>query len=220
MRRKTNSIHFRVLAFMLIYILLKLAGGTLGSLLLYPITLFVTFLHEFGHALAGILTGAAVDGMRINPDGSGYTVTQGGNPAIILMGGYLGSSVLGNVLLYIGAHKRRLTQMTLNGLSVAMAFAAIVWYESPESSVILVLFALALFFVANRTNWDQDVLMFLGVAAVFYILQDFNVGPKSDLAMYQQVVGIFPTQVWMYIWLGIAALLTYSNLKALFRGAW
>lgn len=110
--------------------------------------------------------------------------------------------------------------MTLNGLSVAMAFAAIVWYESPESSVILVLFALALFFVANRTNWDQDVLMFLGVAAVFYILQDFNVGPKSDLAMYQQVVGIFPTQVWMYIWLGIAALLTYSNLKALFRGAW
>jgi hypothetical protein len=75
-----------------------------------------------------------------------------------------------------------------------------------------------LFFVANKTNWDQDVLMFLGIAAVFYILQDFNVGPKSDLAAYTQVVGIFSTTVWMYIWLAIAAMLSYSNLKEIFKG--
>jgi hypothetical protein len=122
------------------------------------------------------------------------------------------------LLLYIGAHKRSITQLTLNGLSVAMAFAGIVWFESIESTTILLLFAGALFFVANRTNWDQDVLMFLGIAAVFYILQDFNVGPKSDLASYAQVVGIFSTTVWMYIWLAIAAMLSYSNLKEIFKG--
>ncbi len=218
MQRKSTAVHFRVLAMIIIYLMLKFIGGSLGNLALYPVTLFVTFLHEFGHALGGIFTGAAVEGMRINPDGSGYTVTRGGSAGIILMGGYLGSAVLGNLLLYIGAHKRSLTQMTLNGLSIAMAFAGIVWFESIESTVILFLFAGALFFVANRTNWDQDVLMFLGIAAVFYILQDFNVGPKSDLAMYQQVVGIFPTTVWMYIWLGIAAMLSYSNLKEIFKG--
>jgi Peptidase M50B-like len=185
----------------------------LGTLALYPVTLLVTFLHEFGHALGALLTGGGVQGLQINPDGSGYTITQGGNHAVVLMGGYLGSAVLGNLLFYIGARRRDLTRVTLQTLAILMAFAAIFWYESPISTLLLVLFAAALWYIAKQAAWAQMALMFLGLAAVLYIIQDFNVGPRSDLAMYEQVVGIFPQQIWMYVWLFFAGLLFFYNIR-------
>ena len=98
-------------------------------------------------------------------------------------------------------------------MALFMGLAGLIWYQSLESTLILWLFALSLAFVALRTNFDQDLLMFLGLAAVLYIIQDFNVGPGSDLAMYEKVVGIFPAQVWMYVWLALAAALFVWNLR-------
>lgn len=213
----TRNLHYRVIAMFMVYAILKFMGGSLGALLLYPVTMLVTFLHEFGHALGAILTGGTVDAMQINPDGSGYTVSRGGSPAIVLMGGYLGSAVLGNLLFRIGVKHRSLTQMTLVVLAILMALAGVVWFETFQSTIILFVFAAVLLFIARNTNWDQDVLIFLGLAAVLYIIQDFNVGPKSDLAMYENVVGIFPANVWMIIWLALAALLFWWNLRELFK---
>lgn len=213
----TNSVVGRLVAMTMIYVILKFFGGSFGQMALYPVTLLVTFLHEFGHAFGAILTGGMVEGMQINPDGSGYTITRGGNQAVILMGGYLGSAILGNLLLYIGAKARSITQGTLVVLSVLMAVAGIVWFQSFTSTAILLAFAFLLYFLASKTGWDRDALMFLGLAAVCYIIQDFNVGPKSDLAMYEQVVGFFPAQTWMIIWLVLAGLLSLYNLRNLLR---
>ena len=198
----------------LVYGVLKFAGGSFGNLVLYPVTLLVTFLHEFGHALGALLTGGTVEGMQINADGSGYTVTRGGSPGIVLMGGYLGSAVLGNVLFRIGAKHRSSTQTALVTLACVMALAGIIWFESFQSTGLLIGFAALLFFIARKTSWDQDVLMFLGLAAVLYIIQDFRVGPGSDLVMYEKTVGVFPSQIWMYIWVALAAILFYWNLRA------
>ncbi len=213
----TNQLHYRVLAMVVVYGILKFLGGSFGSLVLYPVTLLVTFLHEFGHAMGAILTGGGVEGMQINPDGSGYTVSRGGSPGVILMGGYMGSAIFGNLLFRIGVRHKALTQATLLTLGAIMALAGVVWFESFESTAILFAFAVSLFFIARKTNWDQDVLIFLGVAAVLYIIQDFNVGPQSDLVMYEKVVGIFPSQVWMYLWLAFAGLLFWWNLRAIFK---
>lgn len=206
----------RLFAMVLVYVILKFFGGSFGSLVLYPVTLLVTFLHEFGHALGAILTGGSVEGMQINPDGSGYTVTRGGNHAVVLMGGYLGSAVLGNLLFRIGVKHHTQAQNALYVLSFLMALTGILWFESFTSTGLLICFSAVLFFIARRSNWDQDVMMFLGLATVLYIIQDFNVGPKSDLAMYEQVVGILPSQGWMYLWLILAGGLFFLNLKALF----
>ena len=71
--------------------------------------------------------------------------------------------------------------------------------------------------MAARRSWEQDILMFLGLAAVLYIIQGCNVGPKSDLAMYEQVVGILPSEFWMFVWLGLAGFLFFLNLRRIFR---
>lgn len=212
-----TQLHFRVFAILLVYGVLKFMGGSFGTLLLYPVTMLVTFLHESGHAMGAILTGGSVEGLQVSSDGSGYTTTRGGSPGIVLMGGYLGSAILGNILFRIGARHHHLAQGTLLAMAIFMCLAGVVWFESFESTAILWLFALTLAFIALKTTLDQDVLMFLGLAAVLYIIQDFNVGPSSDLAMYEQVVGLFPAQVWMYIWLGLAAVLFYWNLSGVFR---
>jgi len=133
------------------------------------------------------------------------------------MGGYIGSAVLGNLLFYIGAKKGGWSQVTLQVLAILMVFSGLIWFGSLVSTGILIAFALALFFISRKTNWDRDVLMFLGLATILYILEDFRVGPSSDLAMYNDRVGIFPQQIWMYIWLVIAALLTLGNLRLIFR---
>jgi hypothetical protein len=212
---RMNSLHYRVLVIILVYGILKFMGGSFGALLLYPVTLFVTFLHEMGHALGALFTGGDVVGMQINANGSGFTQTRGGNIAVVLMGGYIGSAILGNILFYIGARKKAMTQFTLQALALLMLLAGVVWFQSLQSTGILIVFALVLLFIAARTNWDQQVLMFLGLAAVLYIIEDFNVGPSSDLAMYEQHVG-GPAGMWMYVWLILAGGLSLWNIKQIF----
>jgi hypothetical protein len=215
---RTNDLLFRLLAMLLVYGILKFYGGSFGHMALYPVTLLVTFLHEFGHALGALFTGGSVEGLQINPDGSGYTITRGGSQAVVLMGGYLGSAILGNLLFYIGAVKTRITHFALMTLAVLMAVTSIVWFESLTSTGLMFAFSLVLFLIVRYTNWDRDVLMFLGLAAALYIIQDFNVGPSSDLAQYEKVVGIFPAGIWMFIWLFFAGLLFFFSLRRMFRG--
>ena len=81
------------------------------------------------------------------------------------------------------------------------------------STILLLFYAVVLFFIAMRTNWDQNVAMFFGMTSVLYVIQDFQVGPGSDLMAYEQHIGIFPAQIWMYIWLIIVLVITWQNLR-------
>ena len=149
---RADPLHFRLLAMLLIYLILRFAGGLFGQLVLYPVTLLVTFLHEFGHALGAILTGGQVEGLQVNPDGSGYTATRGGSAGFILMGGYVGSAVLGNLLFRIGVKYKRFTQSTLLLLAGIMALVGVVWFESLISTAILFVFAGLLYAIVRRTT--------------------------------------------------------------------
>lgn len=205
----------RLTGMLLIYLLLRYFGGSFGQLALYPVTLLVAFLHELGHAAGAVLTGGDVLGLQVNLDGSGYTKSAGGLPGIILLGGYLGSIVFGNILLRLGARHGRLASQSLMVLAVLMALAGIIWFESLASTALLFAFAALLWILAARTNWDQDVLLFLGIATVLYILQDYRVGPGSDLVQYERLVGLFPTEVWRFVWLAGAIAITVWNLNGI-----
>ncbi|MFT6322298.1 MAG: hypothetical protein ACJAT4_003234 [Granulosicoccus sp.] len=61
--------------------------------------------------------------------------------------------------------------------------------------------------------------MFLGLASILYIIQDFDVGPSSDLKAYAEHMIIFPEVVWRYLWLGIAVLLCLFNLRLIFSSS-
>ncbi len=213
-----NNTLLRILTILIVYLLIKFFGGDIGRLILKPINLFVTYLHEFGHAFGALVTGGKVVSLQVNGDGSGVTTTIGGSKTVILMGGYIGSAIFGNLLFYIGAKKPRIAQFAVYTLASTMAISAVVWFTSWYTSAFLLIFAIALYFLATKTNLDRDILMFLGLASIIFIVQDFNVGPSSDLKAYAEHLIIFPAKVWMYIWLIIVIVLCFFNFRMIFRG--
>jgi hypothetical protein len=97
-----------------------------GDILTYPFRLFVTYVHETGHALANILTLGHVTGMVVNPDGSGTTYSVGGIRIITSSAGYLGSTLFGALLLLlcrqVNNAPKILTGLALGVLSVTLIF--------------------------------------------------------------------------------------------------
>jgi len=67
-----------------------------------------------------------------------------------------------------------------------------------------------------ETKYGREILMLLGLASIIYIIQDFNVGPSSDLAAMERELKFIPAKVWMYIWLAIVIAILALNLKMLF----
>jgi hypothetical protein len=124
---------------------------------------------------------------------------------------------LGNLLFYIGARKPRIAHIALYILASLMLISAVFWFNSFFTTGLLIVFALVLFFIANKTAFEPEVLMFLGFASIIYIVQDFNVGPSSDLQAYADLFVFIPAVVWMYIWLGIVLLLCFANFRLIFK---
>ena len=75
-----------------------------AEVLTYPFRLFVTFIHEIGHALAAVVTGNTVMSMSVAPNASGETYTTYGglfSQVLISSGGYLGAMAFGALLLVL-----------------------------------------------------------------------------------------------------------------------
>lgn len=69
------------------------------SVLMYPLRLFATFIHEAGHALAALLSLGEVHHLQVNLDTSGVTMTSGGSRFLIGSAGYMGTTLYGVALL-------------------------------------------------------------------------------------------------------------------------
>jgi hypothetical protein len=96
-----------------------------ASFLSYPFQLFVTFIHEGGHALAAVLTGNSVRSLSVSLDTSGLTETllpQGGffSRFVISSAGYVGAMAFGALMLWL-VRKRVKARVVLVGSAVLIA---------------------------------------------------------------------------------------------------
>jgi len=103
--------------------------------LLYPLRLFVTFIHESGHAMAALLTGGSVDSLHVSPGGSGVTWIRV-SPLwawISLSGGYVGSALFGALLLQTGrlTHWRHAGRTTLYAAAFYILGITVLWAHNP-----------------------------------------------------------------------------------------
>ncbi len=75
-----------------------------AEFLAYPFRIFVTFIHEGGHALAALLTGNAVRSLAVSADGSGVVYSSGEgflSMMFVSSAGYLGAMTFGALLLLL-----------------------------------------------------------------------------------------------------------------------
>ncbi len=107
-------------AFVLLYgIYMTLAYLTQGSPLAKPIRLLTTFVHEFSHALACMMTGGSVRQIEVYSNAGGVTRYQGGCRCIIASAGYLGEAIWGFIFVVMSGGRKTAT-VAAGGLILAL----------------------------------------------------------------------------------------------------
>jgi hypothetical protein len=193
--------------------------------LLVPFRLFVTVVHELGHAIATVLTGGQVTGIEISPGGGGLTHVRGGNFFLSVSAGYLGSSLFGAVLLLLARApgQRRLLQ----ALAVGLVLAVLLFFREPFGILVALLAAAAFWTLAARGP-AALVTLFVALLAVLnglyavvdllYLLQISGTSAAmSNAAILQSRTGI-PALVWALLWTAVGVLIQLVALRlALWR---
>jgi len=106
------------------------------GVLTYPFRLFVTFIHEGGHALAAVLTGNSVRSLSVSFDTSGLTetlVAPGGtfSQLFISSAGYLGAIGFGALLLWAIRHRVKARALLAGSALVVAALTVVFGFIVP-----------------------------------------------------------------------------------------
>lgn len=142
-----------------------------ADILVYPIRLFVTLIHESGHALATVLTFGDVKGLTVSPDESGLTWSQGGFRPLISSAGYLGSMLFGAGLLLLA--QRESYARNLLYACGALVFGVTFFFVNGSASwLIFLILALAvtLWIAASRPGFGKIARFGLGGASLALVL--------------------------------------------------
>src|SRR5687767_8967839 len=111
---------------------------------IYPLKIFVVFLHELSHALAGIATGGTVQRITLDPRQRGATYVNGGNAFLMLSAGYLGSLLWGLALLLVARTRPSLARRVVFALGVLLLGATVLFVRNGFGFLFGLLFGFAL----------------------------------------------------------------------------
>jgi len=193
-----------------------------GPLILYPFTLFTTWVHECGHALAVVLLGGSVSSITIQPDTSGLTrslvpasrVAQG----IVASAGYLTASIVGCLLLAATRVERR-AKPIFWGIGAFMLLTLVLWIRNAFGALVVVAWAVALFALARGKKTGRVAGFALSVLAiqvalnaVFDIRALFLVHGPTDAATMARLFAV-PAPIWAGLWMAMSAVLLVWTLR-------
>lgn len=191
----------------------------------YPIRLFVTFIHEGGHALAGIVTGGSVAGLGVSPDASGVTLLRGGFGPLVNSAGYLGATLYGALVLAMlrrGVPAKKLLWLMSASVALTLPLAFIGLIGTPGAFFALVTggpiaLMLALAALKLEKSAQEMVVGFLGVQCVLNAFFDLRTlfllstltNTHTD-AMNMQQATLIPAAFWAVLWMGTALVMLWG----------
>jgi hypothetical protein len=206
-----------------------------AEILTYPFRIFVTFVHEGGHALAALLTGNSVQSLTVSTDGSGevYSMTGGlFSRLFVSSAGYLGAMTFGALLLVL-IRRTIAARYVLAGsaafvllLTVLFGFLAPLWnLTAPGLFTLVAGVALPVGLLAAARYLSPKAATFLvGFLAVQCVLNavfDLRTllfasaftGAQTDAANMAAATGI-PQLFWALFWMGVAFVILSLALRA------
>lgn len=201
-----------------------------AEFLTYPFRIFVTFIHEGGHALAALFTGNSVASLSVAPNASGETyTTQGGliSQFLISSAGYLGSMAFGALLLIL-IRKAIAARLVLLGCAIFVftltmiyglikpIFSMSGWSGIPFTLLAGIVISVGLFLIARFASARVATFFvsFLAVQCVLNALFDLKTvfflsspllltAPPTDAMNMAQATGI-PAIFWTMVWIALA----------------
>ncbi len=206
--------------------------------LLFPFRIFTTTVHEASHAFATIITGGQVLAFQVDPNGSGYIINRGGWGLLVSSAGYLGSTILGGLMLIWAKNEkgRRRLLYTLAGalMLVAVLFVVNIFnlftvgVERDFFTLILVSLVAAFFGLIAYKGPDLLVSFMVYVTALlstlYAVFDLINVvminasptGGHNDARNLERATGI-PALLWALVWSVLAGFILWQTLKIIIR---
>ena len=119
---RRQSLIMTAIAMIVVYILWNIPQL---DIVLYPLKLFTTYVHEAGHAVATLISGGRVEGFEVALDGSGLLTRVGGWNWLIGPAGYLGAAFFGSTLFFVINRFPRFVNPISVGLGIGIALFTI-----------------------------------------------------------------------------------------------
>ena len=206
-----------------------------ADVLTYPFRIFVTFIHEGGHALAALLTGNTVQSLSVNLDASGETyTTRGGlmSQFLIASAGYVSAMIYGALLLML-IRRSIAARFVLIG-SAAFILVLTVTYGlfsplvhgvlfDPFTIIAGVVLVLGLVFSARYASprVASFLTSFLAVQCVLNALFDLKTvlflstasNVTTDAMNMRNATGV-PAIFWALLWVSVAFVILSIALRA------
>ncbi|CAN5146180.1 hypothetical protein BH11CYA1_BH11CYA1_34400 [soil metagenome] len=212
--------------------------------LMTPVNQFVTMVHEMGHALVTILTGGHVDFMTVVSDGQGHgglTGSRGGWAFFSVQAGYIGTTLFGCLLIYLGQYPR-LSKILLSGLGVAMIVSSIVFmapglinpihfFEAIGSLLWGVSMGAVCVYLGKKLQaaWANLVVLFLAVqTALSSLALTWSLFPHSlglagggfsDATLMAKMLPFTLPVFWVFLWIAISFGMLFLTLKHTYGAA-
>lgn len=212
---QTSARRRPAIALMVAAVLIAVLGAIpIGQVALYPVSLFVTLVHEVCHGVAAELTGGTVVDLRVARNLSGITITQGGIVPVIASAGYVGASFIGAAVIALPG---RLARGVLFALALAPASALIFFHPATlftwvASAAFLVALLLTAIFLPPR--WAAPVQIFLGLeiglnalrdVATALLLTGSGAHVQTDADLVASTLFLRPV-IWAGLWAGLSVL--------------
>lgn len=199
----------------------------------YPFRIFVTFIHEGGHAIAALLTGNSVRSLSVATDRSGLTYTSLNGPIsqfVVSSAGYVGAMLYGTLLLFL-IRRAAPARIVLLGSAFFIFLLTLVFGLAmpllnlfndnaqksgiPFTVIAGVIITLGLAAIARFASARVAMffLSFLAVQCVlnalldlknvFFMSSPFGAKVPSDAVNMETATGI-PAMFWAIFWIGIS----------------
>ncbi|MEX2530686.1 MAG: M50 family metallopeptidase [Gemmatimonadota bacterium] len=194
--------------------------------LVYPLQVFVVFLHEISHGAAALATGGSIQRITLNPRLGGACYCPGGNAFLTLSAGYLGSLIWGAAIFEVGRKAGRRAPAITGAIGVAVLVLTLLFVRSAFGILFGLLFGAFLLVLARRLSiqTNRTALLVIGLTSCLYAVLDIKSDVldrshlPSDAYMLSQLTGV-PTVIWGFVWISVAIGVSGWLLRRAYRDA-
>ena len=199
-----------------------------ASVITFPIRLFVTYIHEIGHALAALATLGGVNRVALDWSGSGVTFTRGGLGFLISSAGYLTTTLYGaGLLLFL--RRERNARIAAVGTGVALLIVTLLFGGNILAWLSGLVFGIGCVFlgVKAKPRLAHFLMSFIAVQCLlnaFYDLRTllyisaFDPAFPTDAGNMSQATGGFlPPVFWAAGWALLSAAVVVCTLVIYYR---
>jgi hypothetical protein len=193
-----------------------------------PIRLFVTFIHETGHALAALATFGGVNRVLLDWNGSGLTYTRGGWGFVISSAGYLSTTLYGAALLLMLRRERNAKRVAI-GSGVLLLIITVFFGGNVLAWLVGLAFGVGCLFLAVRAKprLVHFCMSFLAVQCLLNAFYDLRAlmylsafdpaFPTDARNMSQATGGFLPPVFWAVGWVLLSAVVVVVTLAIYYR---